>query len=186
MKKYSFGRGKQKGIGLLDLLFWLVIASLLSFGVLRLVKNNMTKAAIADEIETLSMMAGDLRAKFMRTGNFAGLTNATFVSLNIAPPERVTGGNLRSAFETPIDVSAANVNGMANDGFSFTYSNLPSTVCTDFVMSAAPNFARIAINGTVIKDVTNGRNDAEISVVDLGNCAGANGIVASVVFEQGR
>src|SRR5690606_36519881 len=124
MKKYSFGRGKQKGIGLLDLLFWLVIASLLSFGVLRLVKNNMTKAAVADEVDTLSMMAGDLRAKFMRTGNFAGLTNATFVSLNIAPPERVTGGNLRSAFETPIDVSAANVNGMANDGFSFTYSNL--------------------------------------------------------------
>src|SRR5690606_3116014 len=104
-------------------------------------------------------------AKFQRQGSFAGLSTTALIQLGIAPDAMVDGTSLRSGHSTPIVVASANVNGQANDGFTFTYNNWPSKFCSDLVMSAAESFSRVSIGGTVVKNVTTGNSDATISVL---------------------
>lgn len=180
------GRKKQAGIGLIELSISLVIGAAVVWGVFYLVNNAQAKRVTTEEAQRLTMMANDLQAKFQRQGSFAGLTTTALIQLGIPPDAMIDGNALRSGHSTPVVVAAANVNGQANDGFTFTYNNWPAKFCSDLVMSAAESFARVSIAGTVVKNVTTGNSDGTISVVDLTACEGSDGIVSSIVFSKGR
>lgn len=176
----------QRGIGLIELSISLAIGAALLFGIFYMVNVSQAKRITNAEAQNLTMMSNDLRTKFSGQGSFAGLTTATLISLGIPPESMINGGTLRTGFSTDLAIASTNVNGQANDGFEVTYTTFPSRSCSDFVMAAAPNFARVTIAGTVVKNTGTGSTDNEITVDDLSLCEGAGGTVASIAFAQGR
>ncbi|MCD9046734.1 type II secretion system protein [Luteimonas sp. MHLX1A] len=187
MNRGRIGRRNQKGIGLIELAISLAIAAGVLWGIFKVVGTVNAKRQVSSLAQSTTMMGNDLRTKFSEQGNFAGLTTTTFIQLGIPPEELVTAANtLETGFSTPMTVAAANINGVANDGFAFTFSDFPAKSCGDFVMAVAPNFSRVTIGSTVVKNMGTGSNDPEITVADLANCAGSNGVVSSIVLGQGR
>lgn len=183
----AIGGRKQRGLSLIELSIALAIAAAVLFGLFYIVNTANAKRITTADSQALVMMANDLRTKFSGQGNFTGLTNATLIALGIPPEPMMQGGNnLTTGFSTPITVASTNVNGIANDGFQITYSDYPSKSCSDFVMAAAHNFARVTIGGTVIKDLGTGSTDGEITVAELALCQGSDGVVGSITFAQGR
>lgn len=176
---------KQRGVTLIELAIGLAIAGALIFAVFYMVTVVQSKRATSSEAQYLNMMAADLRTKFSGQGSFTGLNAANLIRIGIAPRPMVSGNTLRSGFSTPVTVAPANVNGVADDGFEFTYQ-VPSNNCADFVMASEGAFSRVSIAGTVVKNLAAG--DSEISVVDISGCNATSTTNANVtlLFAQGR
>lgn len=178
-------RKTQKGMTLIEMAISLAIAAALIFGIFYMVGVVQNKRITTNESQYLNMMAADLRTKFSAQASYAGLNAANLISMNIAPRPMVVGTALRSGFSTAVTIAPANVNGVADDGFQFTYL-VPSDNCADFVTATEGAFSRVSIAGTVVKNVTTGDN--QISVTDLANCnasATSNSNV-TLLFAQGR
>ena len=173
-------RKRQKGMGLIEFAIYLALAAAILFGVFYLVGVVQGKRITNNEVSNVTMMASDLRTKFTGQSSFAGITPAAMIALNIVPKPTITSG-----FSTPVTVAAANINGVANDGFTFTYQ-VPSDDCSNFVSGAEGAFSRIAIAGTNVKNVPAGDNS--ISVAELASCgATATGNAnVTIALSQGR
>ncbi len=182
----SFNRRKQAGLTLIELAIGLAIAAALMFGLFYVVGVANAKRLTTSDAQALTMMANDLRTKFSGQGNFQGLTTSTLIQLGIPPEHMINGTALQSGFSTPITATSTNVNGQANDGFEFDFAQYPAKSCSDFVMAAAHNFSKVTIGSNVVKNVGTGNIDGEITVVELANCEGSNGVVSSLKFAQGR
>lgn len=177
---------KQAGLTLIELAIALAVAAALLFGLFYVVNTANAKRKTSSEVQNLTMMANDIRAKFAGQGDFAGLTAGTLIQLGVPPQSMISGSALSSSFSTPVAVAAANINGQANDGFEFTYTNFPANACADFVMAAASNFAKVTLGSMIIKNIGTGATDTTITVAELAGCAGANGVVPAIRFGQGR
>lgn len=182
----AIGRRNQKGLTLIELSIALAIAAALLFGLFYVVNVANAKRIVNNEAQTLTMMGNDLRTKFSGQGSFAGLNTSTLIQIGIPPETMIEGTTLRTGFSTPVTVSATNVNGQANDGFEFDYTQFPSRSCSDFVMAAAQNFSRVTIGSTVVKNIGTGNTDTEITVAELAGCEGNDGVVSSLKFAHGR
>lgn len=187
MKRNPFQtRRNQRGLGLVEMAIFVAIAAAIILGALWVGNLVKDKLNVNEEVQTAVLMSNDLRTKFSKQGNFRGLSTANVIDLGVAPADRISGSELRTAWSTSWDVVAANVNGQPDDGHQLVYTDFPAKVCSDFIMGVASNFARVTIDGTTIKDVTRGNNDNEISVDELTLCAGSDGSVGSIVLAQGR
>ncbi|MCU1136913.1 MULTISPECIES: type 4 pilus major pilin [Stenotrophomonas] len=178
-------RKKQKGVTLIELAIALAIIGALVFAIFYMVGVVQNKRITSTESQYLNMMSADLRTKFSAQASFAGLNAANLISMNIAPRPMVVGTTLRSGFSTAVTVAPANVNGVADDGFQFTYQ-VPSDNCADFVTASEGAFSRVSIAGTVVKNVASGDN--QISVTDLANCnaSATSNANVTLLFAQGR
>lgn len=180
------GNKSQQGIGLIELAISLAIVAAVLFGIFYLVNVVQGKRATTAEAQNLTMMASDLRTKFGNQASFAGINANNMIKLGLVPESMISGTAMISGFSTPVTVAPTNLNGQANDGFTFTYQ-VPSRNCSDFVSAVEGTFSRVAIAGTAIKDLT--ANDNDISVADLASCdasAGGGSSMVSVAFTQGR
>lgn len=177
---------KQKGFGLIELAIAIAIGAAIVFGVFVLVKRANSSRASSNEAKSLMMMASDLRTKFSGQGSFAGLSATNMIRMGLVPSNMIVGNtSIRSGFSTDVAVASINLNGVADDGFQFTYT-VPSDDCSDFVQSVEGAFARIAIGGTQIKNVPGGDN--VINVADLASCgaSGTTNAPVTLTFAQGR
>ena len=178
-------RKNQKGVTLIELAIALAIIGALVFAVFYMVGVVQNKRITSTESQYLNMMSADLRTKFSGQASFTGLNAANLIRLNIAPRPMVTGTTLRSGFSTAVTVGPANVNGVADDGFEFTYL-VPSDNCSDFVMATEGAFSRVTVAGTVVKNTASGDN--QITVADVAGCnaTGTSNANVTLLFAQGR
>jgi len=179
------GGYKQRGIGVIELSVSLVIAAAVLFGVFFVMNQANASRVVTAEVQTVTMLSNTLRNQGSSGSSFAGLTNATLIQLGIAPENMVRDDELLSGFSTPVSVTAANVNGVANDGFEITYTNFPARQCSEFISAVSHMFSRVSIGGQVVKNTTSGNTDDEITIADMARCDATNNNV-TIAFAQGR
>lgn len=179
------GARRQKGATLVELAIWLAIAAAILFGVFYVLRVVQSKRITTAEAQNMTVMASDLRTKFSSQGTFAGLTNATAIAINAVPKTMINGGNVMSGFSTAVTIASANVNGVADDGFSLTLG-VPADSCSDFISGVEGAFSRVAIGATTVKDLAAG--DTVISPADMAACAATQvgNANTNIVLAQGR
>jgi len=137
-----------------------------------------------DEASDYALMSARTRTMYASQGDFTGLTPKAMIDLGLIPKTMVNGDNIRSRWNTSVDVAPTNLNGNAGDGVEFSYT-LPRTVCSDFVNASAGISARVTVGGTVVKNVATGNNNLNIG--DLASaCQGGSGGNVTVLLAQGR
>jgi len=147
--------------------------------------SDANNAKIAnDEASDYSLMSARTRTMYASQGDFTGLTPKAMIGLGLVPRTMVNGDNIRSRWNTQVDVAPTNLNGTAGDGVEFSYT-LPRTVCADFVNASSGISARVTVGGTVVKNVATGNNNLNISDLEA-SCQGGSGGNVTVLLAQGR
>jgi len=137
-----------------------------------------------DEASDYALMSARTRTMYASQGDFNGLTPKAMIGLGLVPKTMVNGDNIRSRWNTAVDVVPANLNGNAGDGVEFSYT-LPRTVCSDFVNASAGISARVTVGGTVVKNVATGNNNLNMGDLEA-SCQGGSGGNVTVLLAQGR
>jgi len=183
-KNFKNLRSSQAGLTLIELLIVLVIAAGLLFGIFYLVSQANERAIVRDEVQSYNTMVNDARTSFRKQGNYLGLTPQVLIQLGLVPPTMVNGTAIRSGWNTPVLVTPINLNGTAGDGMEWNY-NVPRVSCPNFVDGITNSAARIAIDGTVVKNVPANLNTVNVATVATACDAGVGGNIA-ILLATGR
>ncbi|ADC73320.1 hypothetical protein TK90_2835 (plasmid) [Thioalkalivibrio sp. K90mix] len=177
-------RKKAKGFTLIEILIVLAIGAGILFAVFMAVNAVQGKAVAKEASETLNLMVADTRARFRSVGNFSELGNdgsQILIDNNIPPRSMINSSEdaIISAWNTEIDVAEAQLN-TPGDAVAFTYNDVNSDDCANFVQSAEGSFSRVTVNNAVVKE-----QHETLQIGALGSACSADSTV-DIEFVQGR
>jgi prepilin-type N-terminal cleavage/methylation domain-containing protein len=188
MHTFKQGLRKQKGFSLMEIAIAIVVVSVLMFGVFYLVSVTNARSVTKEEIEHLQSMAADVRTKFRQQGSYADVTPEVMIDLGIVPPAKLNADPraITTGWSTTVDVAVSQLL-QQNDAIAFIYDGVPRTSCADFVDGGAGTASRVDVDGTIVKDVTQGAESAFLNTVELASaCQATAGDNVSITFTYGR
>ncbi len=128
MKK--FYKNDQAGRSMVEMLGVLAIIGVLSVGGIAGYSKAMGKFKITKMNDQIAMLVSNIRTAYGNQSSYAGLTQATAISLDLVPSDMVSGANLTNAFGTASIATAAN-----NRSFTITFTELPMDACISVLTS---------------------------------------------------
>lgn len=154
-KAFRFRRGQQ-GFTLIELGIILALVMLILIGIYAFAREARGRSAVNSEVQDYTSMVEDAKTKYgQQQGDFAGVSAAALAQLGaVANQNKMNGGTMRSAWGTHVFVTSINLFGNADDAIQFTYQ-VPREWCADFLTGVQSSAAKITVDGTVVKDVTN-------------------------------
>lgn len=177
----SFPR-RQRGLGVVDALLGLIlVAAAAAFWVYN-GKNASSSQLSGNEAVQHAAWSGRIQKAFIEQGDFSGITAKSLADLGIVDRKRVSGTSILTGWNTAMTVAAANVNGAANDGFTFSFP-LPRDACGSYVATVASAAAIITVGGTSVLNGITGDGKLNVATAstacNASNGAGTVNIVAS-------
>ena len=147
---------KQRGFGLLEVILSLAVIGILSYLVFTIFGGASTTASIKRETDNMAFVASRIPRIFASQGNYAGITTATMITAKAFPDSMAPSGAtvVSNSFKGNVTVAPANILG-TNDGFAITSAGIPQDACGEIASTSANAFTQIAINGTVVRSLTN-------------------------------
>lgn len=146
-------RVRQRGFTLIEILIVIAIAAGMLFGIFTVANRIGERSAINELASNLNMMAAETRSAFRAQGTYLGVTPAVLIGMGVPPATIVSGGTIRSPWDTAIDVQPTRITA-PNDAVQFSISGVPSASCAALVTAAEGAFGRVLIGSTVVKNMT--------------------------------
>lgn len=169
------GEANLLGLGLT-----IAIGAVLAYAVISFASGLFGSNDIQTEYSNETTVLTNARARLKTDGiyDFSGTTDMTgaFIQLGGAPKGMIVGNKtsgaatLKNQFGGAVTLAPTSSNGSAKTAFMLTSNSIPYEACTQLAtqMSAAPNVATTAINGTA--------NSGTVSAANAGKqCIGDNG-----------
>lgn len=145
---------KQKGLTIIEaiiaigLLLFVVGLAIVFFGQ----GDNSTKS-LATQQQITALTAS---VKAVAPGpDYTGVTAAVLVAAKKVPSDMVSGTNIVNKFGGTVTIAAATypTGAAANNAFTMTQPQLPTSVCNDAVSKNLSQYPRITVNGTAVQDL---------------------------------
>lgn len=181
------GSRGQGGVALLDLILYTVLISGLLYGVFLLASKAFAKTSVSDEAQQFLLMSADVAITYGKSqGSFTGVTVAQLLAHNLVPQKMISGTSIQTtAWSTPVTLAPASLTGATADALAWTYQ-VPRTECSEFVSTVAGAMAKVAVGGTVVKDIPNGVQNVNMSGLGTAcNATAGTGNVA-IVMTRGK
>lgn len=146
-------RVRQRGFTLIEILIVIAIAAGMLFGIFTVANRIGERSAINELASNLNMMAAETRSAFRAQGTYLGVTPAVLIGMGVPPATIVSGGTIRSPWDTDIEVQPTRITA-PNDAVQFSISGVPRASCAALVTAAEGAFGRVLIGSTVVKNMT--------------------------------
>lgn len=175
-KQFGFPR-KQRGLGVIDALIGII---LVAGGAAFYIYNGKMASGSqlsGNEATQHAAWVGRIQKAFNEQGDFAGLTSKSLVDLGIVDRKRLSGNAVMTGWNTGLVAVPANVNGAANDGFTFTVP-MPRDACGSYVAAVASAASIITVGGTSVLNGVTG--DGKLNVAGTSTACNASGGAGSV------
>ena len=167
-------RNNENGRSMVEMLGVLAIIGVLSAGGLAGYSKAMFKHKLNTTMEQITMLVTNIRTAYGQQRNYNGLNNGKAVRLGIVPPVMGTStadnAPLTNPFKGSVTIaSAAAKRGVADSGFSVTYTGLPKEACislatADFGSGAGSGFVGVVVGATSNKAVAEANESLNLDV----------------------
>ncbi len=123
------GAARKRGVTLIEAVLYISIALALIVGGLVFFQQASLAQRTNSAVRNISAIASETRALYQASPDFAGFTQTTLIDAGAVPSSLVNGANLQNEWGSPITATAADVDGVANDGFEIVYESVPTAAC---------------------------------------------------------
>ncbi|MBC8737281.1 prepilin-type N-terminal cleavage/methylation domain-containing protein [Paraburkholderia sp. UCT31] len=143
-------RKKQSGFTLIELAIVLAIAAAVIYVGFAVVPSLLASNKSNAETSALPAIVAKIQKNYATQPNFAGVTTAGLIGLDVFPPEYVNGAALADRWGGTITPAVATIV-TASDGIALTYTNIPQQECVDVAVGMERTMRIISVGGTVVK-----------------------------------
>jgi type II secretory pathway pseudopilin PulG len=137
------GSTRKRGVTLIEAVLYISIALALIVGGLVFFQQASLAQRTNSAVRNVSALASETRALYQASSSFAGFSTSTLIDAGAAPSSIINGANLQNEWGGAILAEPSNVDGIANDGFSVTYENLPLAACVRLASYDANGSGRV-------------------------------------------
>ena len=137
------GSARKRGVTLIEAVLYISIALALIVGGLVFFQQASLAQRTNSAVRNVSAIASETRGLFQSSGNFSGLTTSALINSGAVPSNIINGANLQNEWAGPITAEPTNVDGVANDGFSVMYENVPLNACVRLATFDASGAGRV-------------------------------------------
>lgn len=146
-------RSKQRGIGIVDAVIWLVIFGAIVGAILGIRNIAFPKAQGWLEASTISTSMQQINSLYTGAPSFAGLNTASVASNAFFSEKYLPGGGtINNRFGGTVTVGVTTIT-TPNDTQTYTISNVPSNACISLANNLSEDADRITVAGTVVKAI---------------------------------
>lgn len=154
--KVSMATNKQAGLGLMELMISIGIASVLLLAVVAGYNTVKTSSENSAEIKNIQSIISKVRSMFAGKNNYTGVSAGMLKNAGGIPTAMVSGSNVvHSWSDTAITIAAAS----PATSFNLTYPAVPTANCIELAQTLSGSVTGITIGGTAL-GTTVGTNDA--------------------------
>lgn len=148
------GPGHQEGFGMLETLLVATASLFLVGGAYMMYDKGYKSRQVSQERENVGAIAENVMRIYSGRSSFSSLTSTTAIDQGVYPPNMIPAkdrfnAGIKSLWNDQVTVVGATVDapaGITNNAFTITYSNVPSSVCADFVTSTGNGFYEVTVN----------------------------------------
>lgn len=168
MNKFEKNMKKQQGFTLVELMLSLAAIVALTAIVFYVFPKVMASRNATYESQVLSTATASVKSLYT-SGIYSTLSTAVAANGKFFPDSMISGTTIKNQWNGDVKVGgvaagAVKVAGTATNSsdtrlFGISYADVPSAVCIKLAGAAAPNFERIVIGTTQVKDTLPGTTD---------------------------
>lgn len=138
------------GFGFVELLAVIAAGSLLAAATYGFYRKTADARDVAHERTNVAALAENVRRAYAGRNAFGGLTTASALAQGVYPSDMVPRRDGFTSVPNPwggtVAVAAATVDGgIAGNGFTIAYSNVPPSVCAAFAAAAGVGFEEVTV-----------------------------------------
>ena len=123
---------RKRGVTLIEAVLFISIALGLIVGGIVFFQQASTAQRTNDAVRTISGIASEVRAMYQSATDFNGISQSTLIAAGAVPSNVVNDQALQNEWGGQIGVQAETIN-TADDGFSVTYTDVPTEACVRLV-----------------------------------------------------
>ena len=136
-----------RGFALIEMLALAAVSAMLAAVAWGGYQRSSERRTVASEADTVAAIARNTARTYASRGDYGALTQNSALSQGIFPARLITGnGAVANAWGGAVNLAAVSTDGGAtNNGFTITYSNVPSSACVALATTAGSGFAEVTV-----------------------------------------
>jgi len=113
-------------------------------------QRSAERRTVATEADTVAAIARNTARTYASRGDYGALTQSSALAQGVFPARLITAnGSVANAWGGAVNLAAVSTDGGAtNNGFTITYSNVPSSACVALATNAGSGFAEVTVRNT--------------------------------------